>query len=181
MENEFEKYLGSIKPVGDLVDLALDVLQEQWDDRLKEYVARRLLMKEEIGQLTSKIDGYLARIPKVSDEDLLETYEEEIKKLKANRKEKEIQLGKQQYTPEEFGTATNKVFSILKDPMSMWKSDDYNDKKTILSMYFDEQLEYDYERGFGTASLAYPVRLINEFGQAKNTSVEMSGSEPESE
>ena len=63
----------------------------------------------------------------------------------------------------------------------MWKSDDYIDKRTILYMYFEGQLRYDYKMGFGTASLAYPVKLIGELGQAKMPLVEMSGSEPESE
>ena len=48
-------------------------------------------------------------------------------------------------------------------------------------MYFEDKLRYDYKMGFGTASLAYPVSLINEIGQAKKSGVEMSGSEPESE
>ena len=48
-------------------------------------------------------------------------------------------------------------------------------------MYFEDKLRYDYKNGFGTASLAYPVKLIGEIGQAKNRSVEMSSSELESE
>lgn len=56
---------------------------------------------------------------------------------------------------------------------------EYNDKRTILFMYFEEELRYDYKLGFGTSGLAYPVSLINELGQAKTSSVEMSGSEPE--
>jgi len=47
-------------------------------------------------------------------------------------------------------------------------------------MYFEDQLRHDYNLGFGTASLAYPVKLINDIGQAKNGSVEMSSSELES-
>ena len=65
--------------------------------------------------------------------------------------------------------------------VNSWKKE--GAKKVILKVKsdFEDQLKYDYERGFGTASLAYPVKLINELGQAKTASVEMSGNEPESE
>jgi hypothetical protein len=45
-------------------------------------------------------------------------------------------------------------------------------------MYFDEELKYDYNLGFGTASLAYPVKLIIEIRYAKNGSVDPRGFEP---
>ena len=92
----------------------------------------------------------------------------------------EQELNKKMYTSEEFGTASEKVLNTLKNPTSMWKSDDYNDKRTILFMYFEDQLRFDYYRGFGTTSLAYPIKLINELGQAKTASVEMWSSELQS-
>ena len=122
----------------------------------------------------------LVRIHKTKNEDLIETYEDKIKDLKIKKKSGQQDLNKRKYTSEEFGTASDKVFNTLKNPVSMWKSDEYNDKRTILFMYFEKELRYDYKLGFGTASLAYPVKLINEMGQAKNGSVEMSGCEPES-
>ena len=84
------------------------------------------------------------------------------------------------YDEKTFGTALNKVFDVLKKPLDMWQSDEYNDKRTILFMYFEDKLRYDYFRGFGTASLAYPVALITKKPPVKEASVEMSSNELES-
>jgi len=62
----------------------------------------------------------------------------------------------------------------------MWQSDEYNDKRTVISMYFEENLRYDYFRGFGTTTLAYPVSLITENRPLRSGSVEMSSNELES-
>jgi hypothetical protein len=60
----------------------------------------------------------------------------------------------------------------------MWKSEDYNDKRSIFFMYFEKESKYDYNSGFGTTTLAYPIKLINDLEQAKSGSVEMPGVEP---
>jgi len=181
IEPEFEVLLSNSKPFDEYIDLTNDVLKEQWDIRLDHYTESMMKIKSEVEELEDQIISYLRRIPKTKDESLIATYENEIIGLKKKKAQIEGSLNKREYTSKEFGTASDKVFGTLKKPMSMWKSDDYNDKRTIFFMYFEDKLRYDYKMGFGTASLAYPVRLINEVGQAKNASVEMSGSEPESE
>lgn len=181
IETEFEQLLSGVKPADEVIDLTKDVLREQWSIRLDQYTNNRELIKKELNEVNEGIDCYAVRVRKTRDEGLISTYEDKIKELTTKMKKAKHDLGKQLYTSEQFGTASKKVFNTLKKPMDMWKSDEYDDKRTILFMYFEDKLRYDYKLGFGTAGLAYPVKLINEIGQAKNTSVEMSGSEPESE
>lgn len=179
-ESKFEELLARVKPPADIIDLTKDVLKEQWDIRLEEYTERRNKIMTDVSESDAAIQTYLERIRKTHDEDLIATYEEEIKQLKKRKKESEGELSKRKYTSGEFGTATEKVFNTLKEPVSMWKSEEYNDKRTILFMYFENQLRYDYKTGFGTAGLAYPIKLINEVSASKNSSVEMSESDSES-
>jgi|SRR3989344_824133 len=179
-ESKFEELLGRVKPPADIIDLTKDVLKEQWNIRLEEYTERRAKIMSEVSEADAAIQTYLERIRKTHDEDLIATYEEEIKELKKRKKEREDELTTRKYTSEEFGTASDKVFKTLKDPVSMWKSEEYNDKRTILFMYFENQLRYDYKTGFGTEGLAYPIKLINEVSASKNASVEMSESDSES-
>ena len=64
---------------------------------------------------------------RTEDEDVLAEYEAEIKRLKIEKSD--LQSATQptnQYTSEQFRTATEKVFAILKEPVKMWQSDDYN-------------------------------------------------------
>ncbi|HLD01952.1 MAG TPA: recombinase family protein [Patescibacteria group bacterium] len=181
VEEKFEALLFQVKPANEIIDLTKDVLTEQWGIRVESYSQQRTSVKRELGEVDGEIEDWLIRIRKCKDEELIETYEDEVKKLKTKKKQLEQDLGKELYAKADFGTASEKVFNTLKDPMSMWKSDDYNDKRTILFMYFEGQLRYDYKLGFGTAGLAYPIKLISEIGQAKTASVEMWSSELQSE
>jgi site-specific DNA recombinase len=180
-ESKFEALLARVKPADELIDLTKDVLQEQWDTRLEKYTEHRARVISDVNEADLVIKSYLERIRKTKDEDLISVYEEEIKKIKQKKREGELELNKQSYNSKEFGTASEKVFNALKKPLDMWKSDEYNDKRTILFMYFEDQLRYDYKLGFGTTGLAYPIKLINEIGQAKSSNVEMSSSELECE
>jgi site-specific DNA recombinase len=185
MEGAFEALLSTVKPADELIDLTREVLQEQWDTRFEKHIEYRAKVANDVSEVDAAIKSYLERIRKTSDEDLISAYEEEIKELKQKKKNGVKELVRQSYTSKEFGTASEKVFNTLKKPMDMWKSDEYNDKRTILFMYFEEELRYDYNLGFGTATLSTPLRLINTIKDDKKSSstesVEMSGSEPESE
>ena len=185
IEPEFETVLIQSKPFEGYVDLMGDVIREQWDTRFESYLEYRNRIKSEVNEIDEEITSYLKRVPKTKDENLISMYEGEILGLRKKKVQIENNLKKHQYTKEEFGTASDKILSTIKDPMAMWKSDVYNDKRTIFFMYFEDKLRYDYEKGFGTASYTPILRLINEVGEAQNTpqksSVEMSGSEPESE
>ncbi len=181
IEPEFESLLLSKKPAEEKIDLAKLVFNERWQLALSKYDEWRSNIEKEAKEANDKIDWYAERAWKARDEAVAQTYEDKIKDLRKTLILAEQNLNKKPYTSEEFGTASNRVLNTLKNPMDMWKSDDYTDKRTILYMYFEGQLRYDYEMGFGTASLACPIKLIGELETAKMPLVEMSGSEPESE
>ncbi|HSW88010.1 MAG TPA: recombinase family protein [Candidatus Saccharimonadales bacterium] len=180
-EKQFEVLLLKVKPEDEYIDLAKDVLGEQWGIRQGQYLDLNTIITQGTEKIEAAITTYLELIPTTKNEELRSTYEDEVLKLKKKLKEEMAKIGKRKYTSEEFGTASERVLNTLKKPMSLWKSEDYNDKRTILFMYFENELRYDYKRGFGTAGLAYPVNLISQLGQAKNRSVEMSMSDIESE
>ncbi len=182
-ESQFEALLSSVKPADDLIDLTRDVLLVEWNNRLEKYSLNRSNIQIELEKIGKEIDDFVERAGKASragEQSLIDIYEGKIKELAV----KKTELGKKQkqsnYTDKDFGTASEKVFDTLKKPMDMWQSDEYNDKRTILYMYFEENLRYDYFRGFGTATLAYPVSLITENRPLRSGSVEMSSNELES-
>ena len=181
MEPAFEELLHNVKPSDEDINLARLVFSERWDLSVQKYDEIKSQLEKVSKDTHENIDWYVKLLGKTRDEAMVDTYESTIKSLRKKQLDAEQKLNKKKYTSVEFGTASNRVLDTLKNPMDMWKSDDFTDKRTILFMYFEGQLRYDYERGFGTDGLAYPVNLIKNLGQAKNGSVEMSGSEPECE
>ena len=134
IEPEFEVILSTSKPFDGYVDLMGDVIKEQWGIRFDNYVEYRNRIKSEMGEIDEEITSYLKRIPKTKDEFLIATYENEILGLRKKKVQIEGHLNIKKYTSEEFGTASDKVLGTIKNPMAMWKSDEYTDKRTI---FFD--------------------------------------------
>lgn len=172
-EDSFRDYLLTKKPLDDVLDLTQDVLLEQWEQKEESYSLNLLQSQRALEEVSQEITNYAQLAGRTKDEELITVYEEEIKKL---RKKRNDFLGMTQqtkkYTKEQFGTATEKVFGTLKQPLRMWQSDEYDDKRTILLMYFNDQLQYDRNLGFGTASLDYPINVIASIADSKNLNVD---------
>ncbi len=172
-EEQFTQLLAGVKPADELVDLTKDILLETWETREKDYFILESKLNSEKTEIEQKIKSYMERISKATDDAIISLYEEEIKKLIEQKKQLELQTTGNPYNDISFGTALEKVFGVIKNPMDMWLGDDYNDKRTIVFMYFEEKLRYDYFSGFGTTSLAYPINLITQKPPVKEASVEM--------
>ncbi|MDP2649662.1 MAG: recombinase family protein [bacterium] len=179
-ENQFEMLLLGVKPADELIDLTKDVLLAEWNNRLEDYVLIKSNIKSEFTKVQEEIEDFVERAGKAKDQTLIDIYEGKIKDLADKKKELEQKLRQNNYSDKDFGTAVDKVFNTLKKPLDMWQSDEYNDKRTILFMYFEDKLRYDYFSGFGTTTLAYPLELITKNRPLRSGSVEMSESDPES-
>ncbi len=180
MEDQFEALLYKVRLDNTILDVAKLVLTEAWNLKKNSYEEIRQLYLNRKVELEAKVSSLLERITKASSEDLIKVYENEIEKYSQEIRSIDMELISNPYNDERFGTATEKLFSLLKNPIDMWQSENVNDKKAVLYAYFNGKVEYDYKNGFGTASLAYPVKLIGNLATSKNTGVEMAGNEPAS-
>jgi len=132
----------------------------------------------EIEQLEAKKKQFMDRIANTNNEALIREYEKEIEDILKRKQEIDENLPLKTYTPENIGTALNFVFKYLENPVVIWQSPNYKDKRLLLEMYFEEKLPYDLKEGFGTVSLAPLVKLLCMKEASKNHLVEMPGVEP---
>lgn len=179
IEPEFEALLVEKKPRSEVLDLVTDVLKDVWTQRktFKSVIVEK--NKDRLKEIDEMISNTGARISKASSEDLVIYYEGELKKLLTEKKDLGTKdFGK--YTDEEFGTATDIVFTALKKPLDMWKSDKKEDKRTIFNMYFAKKLPYDIKQGFGTVTFDPTIGLIQASYGIKTHLVETEGIEPSS-
>ncbi len=181
LEGEFATLLKSEELPAGAFDLAADVLLDVWGQKKQEGMAVREQKLKQEAEYDGLLTNLTARVAKTADDGLVANYEKEIKTLL----DKKTALGDgakvQRYTDEQFGTASRRVMDTLKDPLGMWNSDEYEDKRVVAEMYFDERPKYDYVSGFGTASLALPIAIIHDSGGQKERLVEMEGVEPSCE
>jgi len=175
LESEFEKLLVGRKLDTAVSKLASEVFNDVWEQN-KELDSQR--QAERVGKLQEvcrTIESCKQRILNTKNEQLVPVYEGQLSDLLQKQKALESGQLEQRFTKEEFGTASKAVLSVLENPLMMWKSDNFLDKRNIFYMYFEQKMRFNRESGFGTASLAYPVQLISEYGQDKNALVEMPG------
>lgn len=174
----FEAFLDQRKLTDEVLDLANEVLNEQWAIKAGGYHESKTQDQTQANILDQQIKNLARRVSTTSNEDLIESYEEQIKELKQNKRLLENQLKENYYTQNDFGTASDLVFTALKNPIKLWKSDDYNDKRSIILMYFDDKIRYDLKEGFGTTNLAIPVELIEKSFSSGSLDVDPRGIEP---
>lgn len=178
IDGEFEALLDVVKPDDEVLVLANEVLNERWAIKATDFHQSKAVSRHELDRIDQQIKNLASRISKSEDEGLISIYEDEVKRLSKIKQSLEKELNENYYTQHDFGTASNLVFTALKNPLTLWQSDDYSDKRTIILMYFEDALRYDYTKGFGTTSLAYPVQLIQENFTQGSCDVGTDGIEP---
>jgi len=181
LEDDFERILMKLKPRELVLDVIGEVLSDVWQQSHSDSLQSVSYSNKKITELEKQINDYIKRAAKAKHENLAEKYEEEANKLLKEQQALQSPTHIKNHSAEEFGTAKKIVFETIKNPLAMWQSKNYDNRKTILYMYFDERPTYKRDMGFGTSNIAYPIELINKNKFEKNQLVEMPGIEPGSE
>ena len=178
IEQEFEQLLKKTALSEEKIELATAILHEVWNKKEQDYHIYQSNSIHQKQKIEKRIASLIERISATSNQELINLYEEQIIKLNQELKEISVSLKTRQFTPEQFRNAMDMVFQLLKDPVTLWKSDQKVNKQTLLQMYFDQKLIYDKDEGFRNVNIAYPIKLIRSISPNKSRHVEMPGIEP---
>jgi DNA invertase Pin-like site-specific DNA recombinase len=173
MEKEFEDLLMNVKPSDLTIDIMKDVLTDVWLTSKNDEKSMIERINLQISEKETALKSYMERAIKTNSPELTKMYEDGATKLINDINSLKTSTYKRDYDDEQFGTAYNTVLDVLKEPLKMWKSEDYEVKRTILYMYFEERLCYRLGSGFGTVSLAYPIKLMSNMNTSKNDLVDI--------
>lgn len=184
IEDRFINLLGTVKPREEIAELIKEVLLDTWESRQASYEQELNCAREkiiEIEQKMSNISGLIAVKIRENDLEMVKIYEDELRKLGLEKSDLGTTVCRQpSFTKEQFRTASEAVMDVIKEPVKMWQSKEYRDKAVVLNMFFDDKLRYDIKEGFRTATLAFPIALMQEKDTSKKSLVEMGGVEPPS-
>jgi site-specific DNA recombinase len=178
IEGNFVKLLKQLCPTDNVLKLSEAILNDLWATRqLKETEVKKgigaeiLTLEEEIRQLVS-------RIPKTSNTLLITEYEKSVTENAEKISKLKDEMNKIKYPPEMFQTAVRIVFDYLKNPVNQWDNPDYQKKRLLLNMYFENRITYDMETGYQTADLPVIIRVLSQQYTSKQHLVEMPGVKP---
>lgn len=180
IEPEFEVLLQNKRIGGEVKGLTKAIFLDAWLEGKEGVVRDMATVKNKLMLIDEQIANLAKRVGSCNNQVLVEAYETQIEKLGAQRELIESKSSKSQFTEEQFGTALESVFVALENPLTLWKSDNMEDIRTVQYMYFDEPPRYDYVNGFGTVKYSDAIELFSAFGSDKTPGVETEGSEPSS-
>ncbi len=180
LHSAFESLLSGVKPSKNMLKLTKAIITLTWEKEKQSVESEDKVSssreKELTGLVTMAIENSIKSRGDPVLKDLYEqqakSYSLELEELRKNLKPKNL------FTKEQLGTACDKVFKILEDPVTTWRNGNLETKKTILYMHFNNKIPYSRETGFGTTDLALPISLMKQNIIPQNSLVEMPGIEP---
>jgi site-specific DNA recombinase len=178
IEEQFQEILSQVKITEDGAELAKAIFADVWESSKQEMNLSWQRVQQGVLDIDEQIETLALRVSTAKVPELISTYETQIEKLVKKKTELLDVVPPPSYSPKDFGTQLDKVIKVLENPLLLWNSDNPEDKRTILYMYFENGLDYTYGEGFGTPKYSEAINLFQDLSSGKIPDVEMRGNEP---
>jgi hypothetical protein len=162
LEGEFVSLLASLQPAQTTLDVAKDMLRSIWQDRERRAAVERKGLEHQVADVDRKVQQIMARITDTNNSDLFSLYEEQIRKLQAQKiqlTEKIAQIGRPQ---PDFDQTFRTAARFLANPCELWRSNDLQQQRIVLRLAFATKLPYSRSEGFRTPQISLPFKLLGE-------------------
>lgn len=120
----------------------------------------------------------MGRLLDTTDPEIIKAYENHIKELQSEK----ITLSEQQKRIASVNTTLEDTlrttFDFIRNPYSLWLSEDLEDKRMVLKLAFAQRLAYDKKTGFRTAEKSLPFTVLGNISTQESVLVEGEGFEP---
>ncbi len=181
IHTKFEAVLKHSKATKGARSLATAIFNDVWETEKQRELKNISSLKDRMLEIDKELETLAKRSSQASSEKVVSVYEQLIEKLSNERDHIGSGDEKPKLTENKFGTCLNRVYDTLENPLLLWHSDNLEDQRTVLYMYFENGLDFDYKKGFGTYKFSEAINLLRDPANAEFPNVEMSGNEPESE
>ncbi len=178
IENGFSEILRALQPQKQLFALVREMFNDAWNMRLIEAKNDKAALKRQIADLDKQIQGLLDRIMDATSPSVIGAYEARIDKLEREKillTERVDQIMPPKGRREE---SIEPVLEFLSKPWNLYENGSLLLKRTVLRLTFSEPLRYSRERGYRTAKITFPFKVLADFCNQKCEMVEPRGVEP---
>ncbi len=173
IEGDFVKVLKSSVPTPEFQALFTKMFTKHWDSHRAQIKSAHTSIKEQISHLDLQISGMLNRIVDASTDSVIKAYEKKVDDLEMEKlvlTEKRDLAGKSTAT---FQKKFEPALNFLRNPQHLWRSERLEDKKTVLKLTFANHLVYCREKGFRTAKLSLPFKVLDTSDDPDSQMVEL--------
>ena len=172
---EFEGFLKAIQPKEELILAFEKAVELVIKDKKENQVNIKDKYKSEIIDIEKKINNYITRIWKSSSEVLIENYEKEIEELES---EKSKILEKMNESIKIDWTPLKRKTKLVRNSLSIWKSSNLDNKKSLLKNIFPEGIPINEKRQVWTPIFSLLYQSFSIWESCFNQMVGHPGLEP---
>lgn len=178
IEEDFEVLLATARPTKKLFEFVHIMLKDLWDRHGERLAEQKRSVKQQVREIDAKIETLVDRTLETSSATLIARYEERLRDLEQEKAvlfEQSSLAAKPQDT---FERTFRTAMDFLSNPLKLWNSSRFEDKRAVLKMTFADQLAYKRNEGFRTANFSLPFKLLGDFSTLENKMVRLQGFEP---
>ena len=178
IERDFEELLASARPSKVLFKFVHTMLKDIWNRHQEMMMEQKTSLKKQLNETDAKIEALVDRTLETSSAAMIARYEQRLRDLeqeKAVLAERAALPAKPQQT---FERTSRTAMDFLSNPLKLWNSPRFEDKRAVLKLTFADQLRYKRNEGYRTANFSLPFKLLGDFETSKNRMVRLEGLEP---
>ena len=163
LEGEFEALLKKIVPTEKLFAVADEMFRKLWSFREANQAQHLEQFKSEYRTTEKKIEQLLDRIVETETPSVIAALEKRIQKLEDKKilLEEKVLQGSVSARPYEAMYRT--AMKYLAEPHKLWAFGRFEDKRAVLKLTFSEHLVYERNKGYRTANLSLPFKMLGDF------------------
>ena len=178
IEKDFEMLLATAKPTRKLYDFVYIMLKDLWSQHGERLLEEKRSLKAQLRELDAQIETIVDRTLETSSATLIARYEERLRDLEQEKAALVEQSALPAKALDTFERTFRTAMGFLANPLKLWNSSRFEDKRAVLKLTFADQLAYKRNEGFRTANFSLPFKLLGGFSTLENKMVHPRGFEP---
>jgi site-specific DNA recombinase len=124
-------------------------------------------MTAQLPKIEKQIDQLLDRIVDVNVPSVIAALEKRIAKLEREKIVLQERIAEAPLPKTSFDKTLRTTLEFLSNPWILWRSKALEDRRTVLKLAFAKPLRYQREKGFRTANLTLPFKMLAEISGDK--------------
>ncbi|WP_083464304.1 recombinase family protein [Phaeobacter sp. 11ANDIMAR09] len=169
IDTGFEAILRSLKPSKQILDIAMSMLKDAWDQRGEQAKQAKAEIKRQHKELDKQQDALVERMVETSNPKVMAALENKIAKLEEDKILLTDKLSQNTKPKSTLGEIIELLRAYLANPWNIYENGTLEVRKTILKTAFASPLAYDRKNGYRTPQ----VSVIFEFFEKITSKCEM--------
>ena len=178
IEGDFDSLLQTVQPNEKLFTVAERMLRKWWDHLLANAGDRKKALAAQLAKVERDVDKVLERILDVSEPRVLAAFEERVRKLEDEKAVIRERMEKGSRPASSYEETVRTALDFLANPWNLWRSERFEERRTVLKLMFGERLRYARNEGFRTPNLTLPFKVLGALKGGENEMAHPRGFEP---